>query len=440
MHHLIIADDEIIMATQLADKLNRMGFMVMGTASSGEEAIDLAKKHLPDLILMDSVMPGRIDGVTAAEIIRKEMNINSIFMTAFSNDEPLLRAGASEPLGYILKPFKDQQIRSAIELALYKCQMDHQVTVLQNELKKRNKITPPPREQTNKKLEKEIQEKTETLINLKKQMTRNDLILKTALDGFWITTPKGKVLEVNDAMTAILGYLPNEVVGKPITDFELKDKKSSVLPHLKKAVQQVSIRYEACFIHKNGHKIVLDFRTTCIKVDKNFCLFSFFNDISTNKQIMDEYEQREAELKNNAQNLREVNTALKILIKKRDLEKAGIEEKVLFNVKEMIMPYLKKLKESGMNEKQATFTNILESNIRDILSPFSPKLTSRHFKLTPTELQIAKLVRMGISSREMADLMGLSRRTVESHRDRIRKKIGLNHKKRNLRTYLMSLE
>lgn len=136
MNNLIIADDEIIMATQLADKLNRMGFVVLGAASSGEEAIDLAKKHLPDLILMDSVMPGRIDGVTAAEIIRNEMNINSIFMTAFSNDEPLLRARASEPLGYILKPFRDQQIRSAIELALYRCQMDQQVKVLQNALKK----------------------------------------------------------------------------------------------------------------------------------------------------------------------------------------------------------------------------------------------------------------------------------------------------------------
>jgi PAS domain S-box-containing protein len=272
------------------------------------------------------------------------------------------------------------------------------------------------------------------------QMTRNELILKSMMDGFWICSPNGVILETNPAITAILGYLPEEVVGKPLTDFELKDKKSTVLPQLKKALLKGPVRHEGSFIHKNGQEIELDFRTTCISVGEATVLFSFFNNSAYNKKRVDQYQQREAELKITVQNLREVNTALKVLIKKRDTEKAQIEEKVLFNVKEMIMPYLKKLKDSGMDEKQITFTNILESNIRDILSPFSPKLTSRHFKLTPTELQIAKMVRMGITSREMADLMGLSRRTVESHRDRIRKKVGLNRRKRNLRTFLMSLE
>ncbi|GEM_PF-1093181 len=437
MNQLIIAEDEIHMATQLAEKLNQMGYMVIGTATSGEEAVDLAKQHSPDLILMDMVMPGKIDSVSAAEMIRRDMNINCIFMTSFSNAELPIRAGESYPLGYILKPYNDQQIRSTIELALDRCRMDRQIRALE---KKITITTTKKTIQTRKNRAKEMRAKPGAIDTLTNQMTRNELILKTMMDGFWICSPKGVILETNPAITAILGYLPEELVGKPLTDFELKDKKSIVLPQLKKALQKGPVRHEGSFIHKNGHEIELDFRTTCISVGEETVLFSFFNNSSYNKKRVDQYQRREAELKITAQNLREVNTALKVLIKKRDAEKAQIEEKVLFNVKEMIMPYLKKLRESDMNEKQITFTNILESNIRDILSPFSPKLTSRHFKLTPTELQIAKMVRMGITSREMADLMGLSRRTVESHRDRIRKKVGLSHKKRNLRTFLMSLE
>ncbi len=145
-------------------------------------------------------------------------------------------------------------------------------------------------------------------------------------------------------------------------------------------------------------------------------------------------------MKIKTQNLKEVNTALKSLLKKRDSDRMDLEEKVLFNVKEMISPYIRKLRETELDEKQGIYLTILESNVKDIISPFSPKLTSRHYKFTKSELQIAKLVRMGITSKEIAELMGLSRRTIESHRDRIRKKIGLDSRKRNLRTFLMSID
>ena len=440
MSNLIIVDDEVIIATQLEEKLSRMGFTILGVACNGEEAVQLARKHLPDLMLMDIVMPGPYDGIAAASIIRKELDIPTVFLTAFSNDQLIARAKESEPLGYILKPYNDHQIRSTLELALYKCEMDRRMKAYREELENQVAKRTQALSQVNQKLEKEIQDRMFAQAALEKQMKRNDLILKTAMDGFWITDEKGTVSEANAAVAAILGYLPEEVIGKRAQDFETNPKKSVVLPQLKKAVETGSVRYEARFFHKAGQEVELDFRTNHVMVDNESCLFTFFHNISLKKQAMESFKQREAEYRINIQNLKEVNTALKVLIKKRDAEKAEIEEKILFNVKEMILPYIKKLKESNLDEKQATFAGILESNVKDILSPFSPKLTSRHFKLTPTELQIAKLVRMGITSREIAEIMGLSRRTVESHRDRIRKKVGLNKKKRNLRTFLMSLE
>jgi DNA-binding CsgD family transcriptional regulator len=91
-----------------------------------------------------------------------------------------------------------------------------------------------------------------------------------------------------------------------------------------------------------------------------------------------------------------------------------------------------------LDEKQNTYLNILESNLNDITSSFSVRLSSKYLNLTPTEIQVTNLIGQGKESKEIAELLNSSPRTIAFHRERIRKKLGLRNKKTNLKAYLMS--
>ena len=147
----------------------------------------------------------------------------------------------------------------------------------------------------------------------------------------------------------------------------------------------------------------------------------------------------EAKLRRQSEHLEEVNAALNVLLKRRDEDKQELEEKVVANVKELVLPYLQRLKESGLNPQQTTIATILESNLREIVSPFVTRLSSRFVNLTPTELKVADLIRDGRTSKEIASLLNLSHNTILFHRHNIRGKLDLKKKKTNLRSYLRSL-
>lgn len=439
MKRILPVDDEVIIATRLQELLVSIGYDVPDIAGSGEEAIGLAKTLKPDLIIMDIVMPGAIDGIAAAEKIRADLDIPVIFLTAYSDNTHTARAKQSDPLGYILKPLNENQIKSTIELALHKNEVDKLLKEANQMLEHRVRLRTAELTESNFKLFEEIQEHKKTEAALVEQTRRNEMILQTAMEGFWITDTSGVIQEANLSAASILGYLPEELQRKSIFDFVPEDHRQ-LAPHIRKAVRKGSNQYESQFLHKEGTIVSLEFSTNFLDLGEKSFLFSFFSDVTKKNQLIRSLKDRDAELRIKTQNLKEINAALKSLLKKRESDRLEVEEKVLFNVKEMITPYIRKLRETELDEKQGIYLTILESNVKDIISPFSPKLTSRHFKFTKSELQIAKLVRMGITSKEIAELMGLSRRTIESHRDRIRKKIGLDSRKRNLRTFLMSID
>jgi PAS domain S-box-containing protein len=162
-------------------------------------------------------------------------------------------------------------------------------------------------------------------------------------------------------------------------------------------------------------------------------------EIEDRKQVEQQLRQREAELEIQASELEEVNTALRVLLKRREEDKTEVEEKTLSNVKELVLPYLERLRKSGLDAKQTAYANILESNLNDIISPFIHKLSSKYIGLTPTEIQIANLVKEGKTTKEIAEILNSSIRTVEFHRKNIRKKIGIVNRKANLRSHLLSM-
>jgi DNA-binding CsgD family transcriptional regulator len=130
---------------------------------------------------------------------------------------------------------------------------------------------------------------------------------------------------------------------------------------------------------------------------------------------------------------------MKVLLKKREEDKTDLEDNVLINVKGLIEPYIRKIKKTKLDGQQKTMLNIIESNLNEIISPFTRKISAKYFNLTPQEIRIANMIRHGNSSKKIADILNLSPRTVETHRKNIRSKIGLEGKRANLRSHLLSL-
>ena len=144
-------------------------------------------------------------------------------------------------------------------------------------------------------------------------------------------------------------------------------------------------------------------------------------------------------LKQKTNSLEEVNTALNVLLKSREEDRINMEDAIVANVKDLILPFLEKLSNTHLDEKQAVFVDIIQNNITNIVSPFLRKLPKKFFDLTPTEIQIADLVRKGKATKEIANILYTSEKTVEAHRNRLRKKLGLTNQRIQLRDYLMTV-
>jgi PAS domain S-box-containing protein len=165
-----------------------------------------------------------------------------------------------------------------------------------------------------------------------------------------------------------------------------------------------------------------------------------FFDITEQRKAQEALSRSEAELLEKSRHLEEVNAALNVLLKRREEDKNDLEENILSNVKELVLPYIERLKNSRLRSEQMTLVGILDSNIKEILSPFATKLSSRFLSLTPAEIKVASLIKDGKTSKEIASLLHTSENTIRSHRFHIRSKLDLKNKKVNLRSYLRSLQ
>jgi DNA-binding response OmpR family regulator/DNA-binding CsgD family transcriptional regulator len=162
-----------------------------------------------------------------------------------------------------------------------------------------------------------------------------------------------------------------------------------------------------------------------------------------NRQLSEEIEERkraEVNLELKSQKLEEFNTALKVLLNQRQADKKALEERVLANIKNLIMPNIRKLKKTILKKTKAeVYVNIIESNLKKITSSFSQTLSSKYLNLTSKEIQVAHLIKEGKISKNIAVLLNVSGRTVDFHRKNIRSKLGLRKKKGNLQSSLSKL-
>jgi PAS domain S-box-containing protein len=188
--------------------------------------------------------------------------------------------------------------------------------------------------------------------------------------------------------------------------------------------------------------VELTARVLCDEEGRPAQVLGVSRDVTARKMAEEELKKAHSELEEKVKErtayLDEVNIALKVLLNKREQDKKDLEEKILLNFRELVLPILEKFRKSGLRDRQISYLEILETNLNDILSPLLRGLSSKHVKLSPMENQVANLIKQGKRTKEIADILNLSNKTVEFHRDGIRNKTGIKNKKINLRTYLQS--
>jgi DNA-binding CsgD family transcriptional regulator len=162
-------------------------------------------------------------------------------------------------------------------------------------------------------------------------------------------------------------------------------------------------------------------------------------EITALKLAEEALKEKNAELEMQKKELEEANIAMKVILKRREGDRVELEETVLTNMKELVFPHLRRMKRGSFRKEEKLLLEILEKNLKNIVSPFVKRLSSLATLLTPQELQVATLVKDGKTSKEIADILNVSLSTVNFHRKNLRIKFGLNNRQVNLATYLFSL-
>jgi PAS domain S-box-containing protein len=229
---ILVVEDELIIAKGIERRLKALGYTVTDTVASGEEAVTSAMDSLPDLVLMDICLQGKMDGVTAAERIRSEADIPVVYLTAYADPDSLNRAKVTEPFGYIIKPFQDFTLKSSIEMALYKHRMES-------------------------------------------RLRRSEQWLATTLrsigDAVIATDREGKVTFMNPVAQELTGWREEEAIGRDLAEVFSYRQEGAGAPDID-VVQSVihngaSITFsgETLLVSREGREIPIDAKATSIR-------------------------------------------------------------------------------------------------------------------------------------------------------------------------------
>ena len=267
-------------------------------------------------------------------------------------------------------------------------------------------------------------------------------LFENANDMIFILDFAGQILSCNAAAARTYGYEPEQMPGLNMAN--LLDK--SYLPVVRKLFRKkrgeldVPNPMEFLTHTRTGEAVWVEVNTRGIKEKgKLIAIHGIARNITERKRMEEALKKREQELQEKSRNLEDANTALRVLLKRREDDKAELEEKVICNVRELVLPYIENLKMTPIDSHQLNQLKILERNTSEIISPFLRTLSTKYPNLTPMEIKIINFIREGRTTKEMAELLNASARTVEVHRDNIRKKLGLRNKKANLKSHLMAL-
>lgn len=277
---ILIVEDENIVAKDIHNTLQSLGYIVTATVATGEEAIQKAGETRPDLVLMDIMLKGYQDGVEAAQKILAMYNIPVIYLTAYSDDRTLQRAKITEPYGYVLKPFEERELHIAIDMALYK----HRMT-------------------------QKLQEREQWLAK----------ILKTINDAVIVIDGKGAVTFMNSVAETLTGWTQKEAAGRPLAEvfkiIEAADSPTSVERPVSRVSHEGRSDGYSRLLTKDGREIPIDDSAAPLRDESDNVTGAVlvFRDISARLQaqskLLERFEQLQAleeRFRQIAENIREV--------------------------------------------------------------------------------------------------------------------------------------
>jgi PAS domain S-box-containing protein len=247
---IMVVEDERITARNIQQRLTGLGYAVTAVVASGEDAIRKAEETRPDLILMDIRLEGEMDGVEAAEHIRTRFHIPVIYLTAYADDSMLRRARATEPFGYLLKPFDARELHATIQMALYR-----------------------------RKMEQALRESEERYRGIFE--SANDIIATFTLDGI-ITT-------VNRGTEVLLGWPRKEVIGRHFSRFLTPASVEAIAERERriKAGGRVAASYEVEVVRKDGRIVPCEIRARFVRNHRRqpVSILAILRDISERKTL-----------------------------------------------------------------------------------------------------------------------------------------------------------
>jgi PAS domain S-box-containing protein/putative nucleotidyltransferase with HDIG domain len=278
---VFVVEDETIISMGIQNVLDKFGYSVLGTATTGEEAIEKITKNQPDLVLMDIMLKGRLNGIEASRLLISRMNIPIIFLTSYSDDDMIKQAREIGAYGYILKPINERELYSSIEIALYKNEIDRK-------------------------------------LNDKEKFVSS--ILENIADGIISINNDYRIEFINDSAQKLTGWASDETLNENLFDvFNIVELKENVVRRKEIAdfFSDDTKKFDVTLLRKNKEEIIIECTIVPIKNYKNEIKGNIisFNNISDRKKA-------ELELKKNVRVLRKtlkgtVN-ALATLSEKRD--------------------------------------------------------------------------------------------------------------------------
>jgi PAS domain S-box-containing protein len=415
MNGLLIVDDEAIIATDLEDRLVGNGYEVVGIATSGEKAVRLAGELRPDLVVMDIVMPGRLDGIQAAAAIRKDYGIPVVFLTAHTDEKFMNRAKAVGPLGYILKPFNEAQMYATLEIALHNSLLERQ---------------------------------------LRESEARYRAIVDQVEDPICRFDTDLRLLFFNEATCQRFDRSADELQTARFTDLLSEEQIESFERCLTGLDDE---RQTGLFEHAlnpgDSGKRWLQWSLRVLLDDAGQATEyqAVGRDITVRMGIEDTLrksnraleQQREADNRNLTEKtaqLAELETTLKVILRYQEADRDSVQQSVISNVQGLILPFVERVRNCLNDPKALAYLEVVETGLADIVSPFMRRMAATFANLTPAEIRVSHFIKQGLTTKEIAELLNLSTRTIEAYRNSIRKKMGIANRKVNLRSYLQPFE
>jgi PAS domain S-box-containing protein len=412
---ILVIDDEPALQKAMQKVLKNDNYAV-NFANNGLEGLKYLEKEKPDLIFLDLRMPG-LDGFGFLEKINIKPYdpYHVVVITGHGDDREVQRSFELGVNFFLHKPLSLIEVRCLAKRCLEMKNTERELREHRNNL------------------EKLVAERTLALIN---QVRFQQNLIDSIPVPVYFKDNTLHYLGCNEAFLKALGCTREDIIGKTAQDI-MEQNQAGVHHHhdmeLLKTGQTISYEISSPYPDGKEHDLLV-FKS--LFYDKDGKVAGL---IGTNLDITERNRaQVKAEL--HAEELENTNTALRVLLKQVNENKAEMENKVLDNFTRLVNPYLDLLEENLANTPQQEYVRVIQENIKKITSSFSLKLSSSYLGLSPREIQVADLVRQGRANKEAASILNISINAVEFHRNNLRKKLGLQNKKINLRTYLLSMQ